>query len=358
METIEQIKQEKDKLQERLNNAANFFREQKAKIEALTKENEELKNEKKEITLDSSEEILKENNELKVKLQNSNEAYEELRKKYQELKELNDGDLKRYNGLEDNYGGLQNKYQELEKQKNEAEEKAKILNDNLRDIEKTTNSELKKACEERDSWLTKYKELESKFKENDIAKDEAELKASNLQSEYEKIFDKQNKEIKDLNTQVETLNKKIKEEVSNNVANKVLLDETNQAIESKEKEYKVLQDTLNEIKDEFDKLNIKYNDLENEKLAWEADYKNLEDKFDLLKENKEIGEDILENIMGAIRQIHQITDDILDPKPVAITKDDDIKLPLPIDTQNIKKLPIEEKSNNFGLHDLGESAII
>ena len=115
METWAPIKQEKDKLQERLNNAANFFREQKAKIEALTKENEELKNEKKEITLDSSEEILKENNELKVKLQNSNEAYEELRKKYQELKELNDGDLKRYNELEDNYEGLQNKYQELEK---------------------------------------------------------------------------------------------------------------------------------------------------------------------------------------------------------------------------------------------------
>ena len=284
METIEQIKQEKDKLQERLNNAANFFREQKAKIEALTKENEELKNEKKEITLDSSEEVLKENNELKVKLQNSNEAYEELRKK--------------------------------------------------------------------------YRELESKFKENDIAKGEAELKASNLQSEYEKIFDKQNKEIKDLNTQVETLNKKIKEEVSNNAANKVLLDEANQVIESKEKEYKVLQDTLNEIKDEFDKLNIKYNDLENEKLAWEADYKNLEDKFDLLKENKEIGEDILENVMGVIRQIHQITDDILDPKPVAITKDDDIKSPSPIDTQKEKKLPIGEKSNNFGLHDLGESAII
>ena len=284
METIEQIKQEKDKLQERLNNAANFFREQKAKIEALTKENEELKNEKKEITLDSSEEVLKENNELKVKLQNSNEAYEELRKK--------------------------------------------------------------------------YRELESKFKENDIAKSEAELKASNLQSEYEKIFDKQNKEIKDLNTQIETLNKKIKEEVSNNAANKVLLDEANQVIESKEKEYKVLQDTLNEIKDEFDKLNIKYNDLENEKLAWEADYKNLEDKFDLLKENKEIGEDILENVMGVIRQIHQITDDILDPKPVAITKDNDIKSPSPIDTQKEKKLPIGEKSNNFGLHDLGESAII
>ena len=62
--------------------------------------------------------------------------------------------------------------------------------------------------------------------------------------------------------------------------------------------------------------------------------------------------------MCVIRQIHQITDDILDPKPVAITKDDDTILSSPIDTQNIKKLPIEEKSNNFGLHDLGESAII
>lgn len=351
METIEQIKQEKDKLQERLNNAAKFFREQKAQIEALTKENEELKNEKKEITLDSSEEVLKENNELKVKLQNSNEAYEELRKKYQELKELTDGDLKRYNELEDNYEGLQNKYQELEKQKNEAEEKAKMWHDNLRGVEKTTDGELKKAYEERDSWLTKYRELESKFKENDIAKGEAELKASNLQSEYTKKFEEQDKEIKKLN--------------ENN-------DRLQDTITSKDKAYKVLQDTYNEVYTELNELketnkkNVnycedlkkKYDDLENEKLAWEADYKNLEDKFDLLKENKEIEEDVLENVMEAIRQIYQITDDILDPKPVALTKDDSIGLPSPINTQKGKKSPIKEKSNNFGLHDLGESAII
>ena len=43
METIEQLKLEKDKLTERLNNAAKFFREQKAQIEALTDENEKLK---------------------------------------------------------------------------------------------------------------------------------------------------------------------------------------------------------------------------------------------------------------------------------------------------------------------------
>ena len=43
METIEQLQQDYAKLQGRLNNAAKFFREQKAQIEALTKENEELK---------------------------------------------------------------------------------------------------------------------------------------------------------------------------------------------------------------------------------------------------------------------------------------------------------------------------
>jgi DNA phosphorothioation-dependent restriction protein DptG len=44
MENIEQLQQNNAKLQERLNNAAKFFREQKAQIESLTKENEELKN--------------------------------------------------------------------------------------------------------------------------------------------------------------------------------------------------------------------------------------------------------------------------------------------------------------------------
>ena len=43
MDNIEQLKQDNAKLTERLNNAAKFFREQKAQIEALTKENEDLK---------------------------------------------------------------------------------------------------------------------------------------------------------------------------------------------------------------------------------------------------------------------------------------------------------------------------
>lgn len=337
METIEQIKQERDKLQERLNNAAKIFREQKAQIETLTKENEELKNEKKEITLDYSEEVLKENNELKVKLQNSNEAYEELRKKYQEMKELTDGDLKRYNELEDNYEGLQNKYQELEKQKNEAEEKAKMLNDNLRGVEKTTDSELKKAYEERDSWLTKYKELESNF-------NEVNEKNLNTYKDLQEKFDKLNKdhlELKDLTVAKERSNKTLQD------TNNELYTELNELKETNNKNVSYCED-----------LKKKYDDLENEKLSWEADYKNLEDKFNLFKRNKEIDDDVLENVMNAIKQIYQITDDILDPKPVDIAKDDNIKLPSPTNTQKGKKSPIGEKSNNFGLHDLGESAII
>ena len=48
MDNIEQLKQDNAKLTERLNNAAKFFREQKAQIESLTKEKEELENKFKE----------------------------------------------------------------------------------------------------------------------------------------------------------------------------------------------------------------------------------------------------------------------------------------------------------------------
>ena len=48
MDNIEQLKQDNAKLTERLNNAAKFFREQKAQIESLTKEKEELEKKFKE----------------------------------------------------------------------------------------------------------------------------------------------------------------------------------------------------------------------------------------------------------------------------------------------------------------------
>lgn len=115
MENIEQLKADNAKLTERLNNAAKFFREQKAQIEALTKENEELKRkpqddyvspEKWNALVTEKEDLNKQLNEYELKLQ-------ALEKSYKELKELHDGDLNRYNELEDNYEGLQNKYKDL-----------------------------------------------------------------------------------------------------------------------------------------------------------------------------------------------------------------------------------------------------
>ena len=72
MEQIEQLQQENAKLQERLNNAAKFFKEQKAQIESLTKENEELqsniqsKDNAYEVLQNTYNEVLAENEELKA----------------------------------------------------------------------------------------------------------------------------------------------------------------------------------------------------------------------------------------------------------------------------------------------------
>ena len=102
MTNIEQLKKDNIKLQERLTNAAKFFKEQKLQIESLTKENEQLKNsisssddiKNLQSQLEAQENSLKEKSleykntidTLNTKLTNNEAAYEELRKKYNELK--------------------------------------------------------------------------------------------------------------------------------------------------------------------------------------------------------------------------------------------------------------------------------
>lgn len=102
MTNIEQLEKDNIKLQERLTNAAKFFKEQKLQIESLTKENEQLKNsisssddiKNLQSQLEAQENSLKEKSleykntidTLNTKLTNNEAAYEELRKKYNELK--------------------------------------------------------------------------------------------------------------------------------------------------------------------------------------------------------------------------------------------------------------------------------
>ena len=99
MENIEQLKADNAKLTERLNNAAKFFREQKAQIEALTKENEELKRkpqddyvtpEKWNALVTEKESLNKKLNEYELKLQASE-------KSYKELKEMYDNEINHFN---------------------------------------------------------------------------------------------------------------------------------------------------------------------------------------------------------------------------------------------------------------------
>lgn len=359
METIEQITQERDKLQERLNNAAKFFREQKAQIETLTKENEELKNqinrtpqeevidvekwnalvtekenfenvaankqkviEKLENDIESKDkaykvlqdtynEVFSENEKLKseaintkvpeleTKLNNANAAYEELRKKYAELKELHDGDLKRYNELEDNYEGLQNKY-----------------------------------------------------KENDIAKGEAELKVEALQAEYEKKFVEQEEQLNTAKNAVEKTVKKFEQlreannllqdksvEMANDVKKyqtkyndehllaeefkkqiQELRDESNNQLKELEEvkaNREEFRSQLVDLEKKYDQLNKLYDDCEAEKLYVQADCDKLQEKIKYIEANNISDKEWQDHLENVIEQIRNLADDVINPKPVS-----------------------------------------
>lgn len=164
MSNIEQLEKDNIKLQERLTNAANFFKEQKLQIESLTKENEQLKNsisssddiKNLQSQLEAQENILKEKSleykntidTLNTKLTNNEAAYEELRKKYNELK-----------------GETSNKYAKL--QKDDAD----------------TIDSLKKQISEQDSII------ESKDKAHSVIQDTY----NELFEKYKELSEKHNK---------------------------------------------------------------------------------------------------------------------------------------------------------------------
>lgn len=289
MDNVEQLKQDNEKLQERLNNAAKFFREQKAQIETLTKENTQLKEQinSLEFNEESDASVINnyanDNEKLKKTIQNLNNQCNE----YELKLELSEKQLKEQ---KDEY---ENRITSLEKDNLKLTEDSKLFDECTK---KLSNAE------------AAYEELRKKYKDSDIARNEAELKASNLQSEYEKIFDKQDKEIKDLNTQLKELKQKYENECSNVVTTQVSLDEAKKLIKSKDEEYKVLQNTYNEVfcelhelqeinkrnsnafedlNTKFKKLNELYDACESEKLGTQADYENLKEQFEYIKIQEE-----------------------------------------------------------------------
>lgn len=272
MESIEQLRQDNVKLTERLNNAAKFFREQKAQIEALTKENENLKitNENLTATIQSKEkahELLQNTyNEVFAEKEKITKQYKEQEKFETEVINVKVPELEeRLKNTEKAYKELQSKY----KENDEYRKSIDILQNTIKTYERkideleNNNPEVQNLEEQLVNAEKAYKELRDKYKANDIAKGEAELKVENLQNEYTKKFEVQDKEIKELTeagidyvNQINTLKKKLAEDT------------------------KTLQD-------KYDNLEKIYNDLENQKLAADADYQGVLDMYQELQKEYE-----------------------------------------------------------------------
>ena len=219
METIEQLKQDNAKLQERLNNAAKFFREQKAQIESLTKEKEELENRFKEQEAfetktinkivpeleDTNKNLNKQLNEYELKLQNSEQAYEELQKKYTEVKLLSDDSIQAGVELGKEIAELQAKIHQMENNsisQKDFDDEIKRLNQTISECKKSydervedisklqmqvvklekDNAVLIKSVEQ---YKAAYAEVKSKVKEYDYSRKNAEESYEQLRKKYE-----------------------------------------------------------------------------------------------------------------------------------------------------------------------------
>jgi len=355
MENIEQITQERDKLQERLNNAAKFFREQKAQIEALTKENEKLKRtpkdevidvekwntlvtekenfenvaankqkviEKLENDIDSKDkaykvlqdtynEVYAENEKLKseaintkvpeleTKLNNANAAYEELRKKYAELKELHDGDLKRYNELEDNYEGLQNKYKENDIAKGEAELKVEALQAEYEKMFAVQEEQLNTAKNAVEKTVKKFEQLREA---NNLLQD----KSVEMANDVKKYQTKYNDE----HLLAEEFKKQIQE----------LKDESNNQLKELEEvkgNREEFRSQLVDLEKKYDQLNKLYDDCEAEKLSAQADCDKLQEKIKYIEANNISDKEWQDHLENVIEQIRNLADDVINPKPAS-----------------------------------------
>ena len=205
MEDMEQLKQDNAKLTERLNNAAKFFKDQKAQIDNLTKENKQLKDQ-----IEGFE------NEFK-----SNEAYsDDLNKQIDRL----EAKLKEQNVK---YSNLQN---ELENSLM-IESKLKTDNEALRNSDKA-NKEA----------------YEQQKKEN-----------KETEEQFNKILSSYEKEIEALKNKNENIESQFNEKVN------TLQDALNKYIEDAKKFNKLYDDCENEklaIQNDYDELKSKYARLE------------------------------------------------------------------------------------------------
>ena len=298
MESIEQIRLENDKLKERLNNAAKFFREQKAQIEALTKENEELKS----------------------KALNS-ESQADWEAKYIELKETIERTPKEEVISTEKWNKLVTEKEELQAQLNTSNaacaDMEKTIHKNLEDIEKLNK--------ENDKLKSDYTVLNDEYLNNENilaetlaankelveSKNDLNLKINELEKEYTKIgkeYDElrktyaqatmiYNNATVESKNKIDTLSKRIEELNNLNANQSDRISKLDEVCSTKEAEISKLKNVCDELEILRNK-NIKENEVLN---------KNIEvQKTELDKLNNEIN--TYKNYALKIEQIKNILD--------------------------------------------------
>ena len=287
MENIEQLKQDNAKLTERLNNAAKFFREQKAQIESLTKENEELKRTPKEEIIDTEKwnKLVTEKENLQKQIEGyenerkSNEAYsDDLNKqcneyelKLQKLESNIDSKDKAYKVLQDTYNEVFSDYNKLKEQITQIDEYRKSI-DHLQNT--------LKSYENKFDELEKYK---AKFTEEHMLYDDLKKKHDNYKLDYDKL----NKEYKALNDTYNKLNNEYSDiytKYNDLEQGRIKSEEQLNALNTLCIQYK---EDNKELQDKFDNLEKICNDFENQKLAADADYQGILDMYQELQKEYE-----------------------------------------------------------------------
>ena len=339
MENIEQLKQDNEKLQERLNNAAKFFREQKVQIETLTKENEELKEKFKnndiakgeaELNLDSInkqykdkfEEQEKEINELKTKSENFETVAANKQKVIEKLESDIESKDKAYRILQDTYNEVFAEKEKITKQYKEQEKfETEVINTKVPELEEKLHA----LQQTHDDLGVDYDKLNSKYNEllkekekqvnvNDaltqsLAKAEADLDiVRKSDQEYRKVVEEQKAEIKKLT------------QLGLDYVNQINTLKEN--IDTLKKSFDENISKMTEMQTKYNNLQKIYDELEGHKLAIENDYGTLEDKFKKLEITNLNNEEIIKSYKQELfnedickyhkKDINEICDYILD----------------------------------------------
>ncbi len=322
MENIEQLQQDNAKLQERLNNAAKFFREQKAQIETLTQEKDNFNKQLNEYEL-KLQAIEKENQELKENYKSNDIAkgeaeinLESIQKEYTNKFNEQEAEIKKLTALGIDYVNQINSLKSnIESKDLFTKELQQTYNEVFAELEQFKKKY--QARKEKEAELLKQIE-DNELDYNKIKKEHDALTATynKLNEEYSEVYKnynslqeqqlKANEKVNALNTlciQMKDDNAELKQKCEEYEKSFESLKSVQQTNEGLANELKKAVESNKELQDKYDNLSNICNDFENQKLAADADYQTLLEKFNKLQENYSI----LENE----KDIYSHSDDVL-----------------------------------------------